>query len=157
VRRFIGWHHLRFIYFICVYNMYIFIFLAVDVVKNNPENGKLACYQKSLRGKIALHICQWLILVLLVIHFKLHWVCIITRLHLNDEWETIGREVIVERHALLSQNAPELTDKSLRHNICYREANPGPPAYQQEYWPLCHDFGWHVIQMRRFHDARMRI
>jgi hypothetical protein len=29
----------------------------------------------------------------------------------NDELETIGREVIVEPHALLSQYAPELTEK----------------------------------------------
>jgi hypothetical protein len=68
--------------------------------------------------------------------------------------------VIVERHALLTQNVPELSDKPRNVSVMtfsvYRKANPGPHLYQQ-YWPLFHDFGLHVIKMHRFHDARLRI
>lgn len=37
----------------------------------------------------------------------------------------------MERHALLTQNAPELTDKSRKVSVMtssvYRDASPGPP------------------------------
>lgn len=43
----------------------------------------------------------------------------------------------MERHALLTYSAPELTDKprnfSVMTSSVYREAIPTPPLYQQEY------------------------